>query len=337
MALDTKKATYSEISRLSGISMSTISRILNNTTSVTSDTKEKVFSAMTELGFDISEYLTATAPKSSDLIIFNIPTLDNPFYSHIVQGAKASSTRHKYNLLINEMEITDKTIEAFLELLHTTRAAGIIISNYVEPSLLQKIADTTSIIQCCECDKTLGIPFVTVDDVLAAKSAVRHLISLGKKKISFINGPIHYKYAKDRLTGYREALEQSQTPVDPSLIIQLNEVNYDMAVSAVMQILSSQNRPEAFFCASDVYAAAVIKATRKFGLKVPEDIKVVGFDNVEISTMCNPSITTINQPRYQLGFLSCEMLVNSITNKDNPMQSVYLETELLIRESTTNL
>ncbi len=336
MLPDSKKTTYLEISQLSGVSMSTISRVLNNSPEVTQKTREKVLSAMESLGYSVSEYLIANNTKASNLIIFNIPSLDNPFYSLIIQGAKASASRHQYNLLINESELTELTVDSFLDLAKKTKAAGIITTNYIEPSILQKISDSVTMVQCCECDKTVGIPFVTVDDVTAARSAVSHLLSLGKKSISYINGPLYYKYAKDRLQGYIEALENAEMAVDTNLIVQLSEVNYDMAVSAVMQILGSQNRPDAFFCASDVYAAAVIKAARKSKLRVPEDITVIGFDNVEISSMCNPSITTVNQPRYQLGFLSCEMLVNNFTNEENPMKSVYLETELLIRESTSH-
>ncbi len=336
MILDNKKTTYLEISQLSGVSMSTISRVLNNSPEVTQKTRDKVLSTMESLGYNTSEYIISSNTKSSNLIIFNIPSLDNPFYSLVIQGAKASASRHKYNLLINETEITNLTIDTFLDLVKKTKAAGVITTNYIESSVLQKITDTVTIVQCCECDKNLDIPFVTVDDVAAARSAVNHLISLGKKNISYINGPLCYKYAKDRLQGYVEALENAQIPLDTNLIIQLSEVNYDMAVSAVMQILGTQNRPEAFFCASDVYAAAVIKAARKLQLNIPEDITVIGFDNVEISAMCNPSITTVNQPRYQLGFLSCEMLVNNISNEGNPIKSVFLETELLIRESTSH-
>ncbi len=335
MLPENKKTTYLEISQLSGVSMSTISRVLNNSPEVTQKTRDKVLSAMESLGYSTAEYHITANTRSSNLIIFNIPSLDNPFYSLIIQGAKASASRHQYNLLINETELTGLTVDSFLDLVKKAKAAGVITTNYIEASILQKIADVVTLVQCCECDKTLGIPFVTVDDVTAARSAVNHLISLGQKNIAFVNGPVYYKYARDRLQGYIEALENAQMPIDNSLIIQLSEINYDMAVSAIMQVLGSQNRPNAFFCASDVYAAAVIKAARKSNLNVPEDITVIGFDNVEISSMCNPSITTVNQPRYQLGFLSCEMLVNNFTNEDNPMKSVYLETELLIRESTT--
>ena len=159
-------------------------------------------------------------------------------------------------------------------------------------------------------------------------------MSLGKKNIAFINGPIHYKYARDRLTGYINALENAHIEINPDFIIQLQEINYDMAVSAALQLMYSPNRPEAFFAISDVYAAAVIKAAQKAKLRIPQDIIVIGFDNIEISAMCTPSITTINQPRFQMGFLSCEMLINRMHGNNLPLPNLYLETELIVRNST---
>ena len=332
-----KKTTYSDIAHLSGVSLATISRILTNSTSVKAETKQKVLDAMKKLGYNTADFFKAPKEAVRGLIIFNIPTLDNPFYGLIIQGAKASAARHRYNLLINENHITEKTADGFLDLLKHTKAAGLILANHIETSLLCKINSALPLVQCCECNKMPSVPFVTIDDISAAHSAVNHILSLGKKNIAFINGPIQYKYAKDRLAGYIEALENGGKTVDPALIIQLQEINYDMALSAALQLMHSPNRPDAFFTASDVYAAAVIKAAQQAGLRVPQDIAIVGFDNVEISAMCNPSITTINQPRFQMGFLSCEMLVNRILGNDMPIQNLYLETELIVRNSTASV
>ena len=108
-----------------------------------------------------------------------------------------------------------------------------------------------------------------------------------------------------------------------------------MALSAAYQLLNSSNRPDAFFCSSDVYAAAVIKAAKKVNLSVPNDIAVIGFDNTEISSMCTPAITTVNQPRYQMGLVGCDMLTERINDKTLPVRGMYLETELIVRESST--
>ena len=329
-----KKNTYSDIAKLSGVSLATISRVLTKSTSVKEITRQKVLDAMKQLGYDTAEYLLSPQNIGGNIIIFNIPSLDNPFYSLIIQGARASAARHRYNLLVNETHITEKTADSFTNLLKDTKAAGLITTNHIQPHLLQKLNTALPIVQCCECDKSSSIPFVTIDDISAAKTAVNHILSLGKKNIAFINGPIHYKYARDRLTGYVNALENAHIEINPDFIIQLQEINYDMAVSAALQLMYSPKRPEAFFAISDVYAVAVIKAAQKAKLRIPQDIIVVGFDNIEISAMCTPSITTINQPRFQMGFLSCEMLINRMHGNNLPLPNLYLETELIVRNST---
>ncbi|AEV28758.1 transcriptional regulator [Sphaerochaeta pleomorpha str. Grapes] len=333
MVKEANKITYSKIAELSGISMATISRVMNNSTNVKEETRRTVMDAMRQLGYDTTD-LEAIAAKSNDLLIFNIPSLDNPFYSLIIKGAKASAERNGYNMLINEDPIDDRSIDTFIALLKKTNAAGILSTNCISKQNLMKLDAILPIVQCCECDPSLDIPFVTIDDVSAARNAVEYILSLGRRRIAFINGPLQYKYARDRLKGYLEALEDAHIERDPDIIIQLQEINYDMAVSAVFQLLNSEKRPDAFFASSDVYAAAAIKATKRTALKVPRDIAIVGFDNIELSSMCSPSITTVNQPKFQLGLLSCEMLIKRICKEQIPIRSMYMDTELIVRETT---
>ncbi len=330
-----KKIRYVDIADASGISLATISRVLNKSPNVKDETRRQVLTAMKSLGYDTAG-LDAPAVPGGNLIIFNIPSLDNPFYSLIVQGARAAATRNHYNLLLNEDPIHEKSIDAFIELLKQTKAVGLIITNCISKTLLKRLGDLLPVVQCCECIPELPYPFVTVNDIAAARNAVEYIVSLGKRRIAFINGPIQYKYAQERLQGYQNALQAAGFVQDPELVIQLPEINYDMALSAAFQLMNSPKRPDAFFASSDVYAAAAIKAVSRIGLHVPEDIAVVGFDNIEISSMCTPSITTVNQPRYQLGLLSCDLLTKLINKETIPIQHMYLETELIVRESTNS-
>lgn len=329
------KVTYSEISRLSGVSLATISRVLNNSSNVNAETKQKVLTTMKNLGVDTSS-LEKKPSGYADLIIFNFPSLDNPFYYQIIEGASASAHRAGFDLLTNVNPLNDeRSVESLLSLLKKTKAAGLIVANCLSESLASRLDDALPMVQCCECVPSLGIPFVTVDDISAARGAVQYLLSLGRRRVSLINGPHDYKYAKDRLKGYIQALESANISIDPDIIVELREINYDMALSASFQLMNSPKRPDAFFTVSDVYAAAVIKAGYSSGLRIPQDISVVGFDNIQISEICNPSITTVNQPKYQLGLMSCDMLIKQIYNEEIPMKQMYLGTELIIRNTTS--
>ena len=327
--MERRKYTYEELSALTGASVASISRVFTKSSGVSPKMREKIISKLEELGYERASFEDTKHP----LIIFNIPALDNPFYSLIVQGAKDSAKRNHFDFLLYEDPL-DQDMDSFISLIVNTQAVGVITTSSLSKESLLTLAKAVPVVQCCECIPELDIPFVTVNDRRAAKNAVRHLLSIGKKRIAFINGPRIYKYSKERLKGYSDALEEAGLAYDEELVLELPKIDYDMALSGASQLLNSPNRPDAFFASSDLCAIAVIKATTRLNLSVPTDVAVVGFDNVEISYMSTPAITTINQPRYQLGLLSTDMLTRMINGESMSVTKMWLETELIIRDST---
>jgi LacI family repressor for deo operon, udp, cdd, tsx, nupC, and nupG len=329
-----KKATYQQLAKETGLSIATISRVFTGAQMVKEETRQKVLAILEESGYDISLLPSPEDAQDNRLLIFNVPNIGNPFYTEVLHGAKTAAMQRGYQLLIYEEHISDNTIANFLAMLQKANAAGLILTDHVPTPLLKKLSEVVPLVQCCEYDAALDIPFVSIDDVAAAKTATDYLISLGRKSIAFINGPLRYKYARDRLNGYKESLKNAGIPFDPDLIIQLPDINYDLAVSSLTTFWEGGKRPNAFFCASDVLASAVIKALLRQGINVPDDVAVVGFDNVDISIMTNPTITTISQPEYQLGFTSCGVLIERIHNPQTQFHSIVLSTELIVRESS---
>jgi LacI family repressor for deo operon, udp, cdd, tsx, nupC, and nupG len=329
-----KTTNYQRIAKETGISISTISRVFTGASNVKPDTRRRVLEAFKKYGYDTAFIEKRRKPHENTLMLLNVPSTGNPFYSQIVHGAKTAATQRGCHLLLNEDHINENTIDNFLRLLRKIQAGGLITTNHMDPVYLKRISETVPLVQCGEYDADFDLPYVSIDDAGATRTAMEYLFSLGRKNIAFINGPIRYKYARHRLRGYLEALQNAGISSDPRMRIQLSEINYNFAVSAVNTLFDSGKRPDAFFCASDVLAAAAIKVGMRRGFSIPGDIAVVGFDNVDISLMTNPTITTISQPQYQLGFSSCELLIEYITNSQIPMHNIILETELLVREST---
>lgn len=192
-------------------------------------------------------------------------------------------------------------------------------------------------VQCCEYNEEATYPYVSIDDFTAAENATNYLISCGCTKLAFINGPATFKYANKRYEGFSSALSKAEISIPPNWVVQLPEINYEMAYSAVCRILNSETRPNAFFTISDIFAAAVIRAAKRFHLHVPKDIMVVGFDNIDLSSMTSPSLTTVNQPGFQQGYSACELLLKIIENPSVTPRSLLLDAELIIRESTMKL
>lgn len=329
-----KSISHKQIASQSGVSPATICRFFNNSSYVGKNTRKKILDAMKALDMDISSYEEQFSPNSK-LIIFNIPNLENQFYNLIIQGANMMAKRSGYEILLTVNLFKDEQVLVdFIAFMKKIHAAGFVSTNHLPLPWIQKIADAIPFVQCCECVQTSTIPFVTIDDVKAAMMAVNYLISKGRKRIGLINGPLEYKYAQDRLKGYKQALQEANIEYDPSIVYSIQQINYEMALATSMQLLNSDNKPDAIFAVSDAYAAAALRASYKFGLSVPKDLSIIGFDNIPISEMCVPSISTVNQPKFQLGMTSCEMLIKMIDNVPFQNKQMFLNTELILRETT---
>jgi LacI family repressor for deo operon, udp, cdd, tsx, nupC, and nupG len=161
------------------------------------------------------------------------------------------------------------------------------------------------------------------------------ILNTGKKKIAILSGPQQYKYAKERKKGYLLALQAAGLQLNDDWVIQLPEIDFNMAYPACIQLLNSLHRPDAIFAVSDVFAIAAIKAAQTVGLNVPNDLVVTGFDNVNFSGFMTPSITTVEQPKYKMGYIATDMLIDHIEKKITEAQHVILDTDIILRESTT--
>lgn len=326
-----KKITITDISRKAGVSAATVSRVINHRSLVRLETVQQVEDAMSALGYAFEP--TPEIP-SRKTIILNLPEISNAFYREVIRGANTSAQAHGYDLLINITPINRNTIGSFCNLLHTSNAAGVILANCVHEDYLEQIAAIVPLIQCCEYNDHSDYPYVTIDDVAAAEMATEYLLSCGRNKISMINGPYSFNYARKRQEGFLNVLQGRDIFIPQSWIVSLPAVNYEMAYSAVCRLLNSDPHPNAFFVISDVFAATVIRAAKKYNLKIPRDIMVVGFDNIDFSMLTTPSITTVSQPSFQEGYSSCELLVEMIHNPEITPKPLILGTELVIREST---
>ena len=209
-----------------------------------------------------------------------------------------------------------------------------ITTNHISAEILRTLNDTVPIVQCCEYDETMDLPYVSVDDLTASKNVVEHLLKMGRRRIAFLSGPARYKYARARLRGYQEALRDAGLEPDAHLVVQFPEISYELAITSTMQLLRTANPPDAFFTTSDVYAASAVRAAHLVGLRIPQDVMVTGFDNIDFSSITTPSITTVSQPKLRLGLMACELLMEKIACPTIPNKGVLLETELILREST---
>lgn len=245
-----------------------------------------------------------------------------------------SIERHSYTVLINEGHIDHSAIDQLLKIIKQNKVIGLITMNNVETALFKKLSDVTCVVQCSEYNEETNLPYVSIDSVAAAKNAVEHLLSQGRKRTAFINGALRYKYARDRLAGYKKAHEEAGLPICEEYIIHLPDIDPDLATSAAMQLLSLNTPPDGIFTVSVIYGASILRACYLSG-KVPKHVAVVGFDNLETSKALIPSLTTVSHPKSQLGFLAAETLFEKLADPSIPSKKILLDTELIVRESSS--
>lgn len=327
------KCNIRDVAKIAGVSPATVSRVFNHSEPMKEDTRQKVLAAAQSLG-----YLPRTSlANDQTVLVLNIPSFGNPFYSDIIQGAKSAAAHNDCVLIVTEENFTDKTLPEYLALLRQLNAKGLIVLNYLTAEMESVISRRLPLVQCCEFDNGSSSSCVGIDNVHAAEKAVKHLISQGRTKIAFLNGPSSFKYSEFRLRGYQKALQECGIPFRPDWCVNLPDITVDYAYATATQLLTGSNLPDAIFAAADICAAGVIKAAIHKKLRVPSDIMVVGFDNIDISSMTMPSITTINQPRFQLGFVACNLLCEKLKNPEAERQTILMEAELVIRESTSKI
>ncbi len=324
-----RKVTILDVATEADVSVATVSRALNNKENVKESTYNKVIKAAQKVGYD-----NYTIQHKSNLILILLPDINNLFYSNIVNGISVAAKRNNYQEIIVRTGNHPLTEELVARLVYETHVEGVITLDPVAGlETMNNLLKRIPLVQCAEHIDHHEAPYVSIDDMSASKLVVDNIIAKGKKKIALINGPLMYKYARKRKKGFILALEQAGIQPNPAYIVELPEFSYETAFSMATQLLSMADPPDAIFAASDVFAVAAMKAAKRLGLRIPEDVGVVGFDNTDISTMCDPPLTTVKQPQYQMGYLASEMLIEMINEKTTPPKQLLLDVELIVRES----
>jgi len=330
---DDPKLTTKTIAKLAGVSIATVSRVLNHNTTVKEDTRRKILEIIEK--FNVNSSPAQTAIQSSRFILVCTTSLENPFNSLIIDGIQQAASENHYQVLILQLKGEFLSFEDYDNILKKISLAGIIlITSVIEQKLLELLTLSCPIVMCSEYCDVNSISVVSINNVLAARKATEYLISTGCKRIALLNSSLRWHYAQSREQGYLEALNSAGIKKNDDFIVHLPSIDYNLAFSLVSNLLALPEPPDAFFAVSDVLAVSAIHAAKMMGLRIPEDISVMGFDNIAISSMTEPSITTIGQPSVKIGYLSCELLIEKINNPACIRKKILLDIELIVRNST---
>ncbi|MCT2535427.1 LacI family DNA-binding transcriptional regulator [Aquibacillus koreensis] len=326
-------ANIQQVAQKAGVSVATVSRVMNNSSSVTASTRQKVENAIKELNYEPSVLGRNLRTSESRLILVLIPSISNPFYTEIINGIEDTSIKNGYNILLCETDSSVERENIYLNMIKNKLVDGAIsMDPAVNMEKLNQLALDYPIIQCSEYEEGGIIPYVTINNELAAYQAVKHLIKLGHERIALVNSDEKFLYARQRRQGYDRALKEYHLPIREELIYHTDYLEFDYGIQAMRKLLEVQEKPTAVFAVSDTLAIGALKEINQSGLQVPNDIAVVGFDKISFSNMTNPSLTTISQPMYKMGCTAATMLINSVVGKK--VENIVLDHELVIRDST---
>ncbi|AMQ06204.1 LacI family DNA-binding transcriptional regulator [Sporosarcina psychrophila] len=325
--------TIQEVAEQAGVSVATVSRVINNPSIVTEKTRLKVQNIITKLNYEPSVLGRNLRTSESRLLLALIPSISNPFYTEIINGIEDIAIKQGYNILLCATDSSPNREDIYFNLLKSRLADGIIsMDPTVNKAKLLELASKYPVVQCSEYDEDGSISYVTINNELAAYHAVRYLIKIGHKKIALINSHKKYLYARERRQGFEKALKEFDLPINPDWIYNTDSLGFEQGQLAMRHLLTVTERPTAVFAVSDILAIGALKEINTNGFHVPNDIALIGFDKISFSNMTHPTLTTISQPGYKMGSTSATMLIDKIKGKE--VKSVVLDHELVIREST---
>ena len=325
--------TIQVVAKQAGVSVATVSRVINNPNLVKEATRLKVQRIIEELKYEPSVLGRNLRTAESRLLLALIPSISNPFYTEIINGIENAAIEQGYNILLCETGSDPNREKIYFNLLRSQLADGIIsMDPTVDRVKLLEFADKYPVVQCSEYDEGGNISYVSIDNELAAYHAVRHLIKIGHTKIALLNSHNKFLYARQRRQGFEKALNESGLSVNTDWIYNTDGLGFEHGQRAMRQLLNLPKKPTAVFAVSDILAIGALKEVNMSGLHVPNDIAIIGFDKISFSNMTHPTLTTISQPGYKMGFTSAKMLINKIKGKD--VESIILDHELIIRDST---
>jgi len=324
-----------EVAERAGVSVTTVSHVINHTRPVSEQLSERVKAAMDELGYQPNQLARSLRVGATHTIGLILPDSANPFFAEIARGIEDTGFEQGYSVIICNTDNDQQKEQLYV---------SVLLEKQVDGMIFVSAGESTQAISALRARRK---PFVVVDRMVSnvetdsvmtdnargGELAVTHLIQLGHRRIGCISGPSALSPSADRLTGYRNALEAHGIPVEEALIVK-GDFHYQGGYAAALQLLTAPAPPTAIFALNDLMAIGAIAAAKKLGKRVPEDVSVIGFDDIDLAPYMSPALTTIAQSKHQMGVVATSLLFERIHNRALPPRFRILGVSLIVREST---
>ena len=328
------RVTISDVAREAGVSLMTVSRVVNDKGEVSPATRRRVLDVVEQLGYRPSSIARGLATQRTGTLGLVVPDIANPFFSDVARGAEDKACASGYNVVVCNTDESPQREAAALESLEEKRVDGLLLcSSRLADEDLREALDLhpSAVLVNCHLEG-YEVGAILLDDIGGAQTATDHLLQSGHQAVGFLAGPLASYSSAQRSKGYRAALEVARMCYNPAWVRSCS-FQVEGGRGAARKLLTEHPEITAFFCYNDLVAVGALQACVELGRRVPDDLAIVGFDDIPMAALVTPALTTCRVPRYALGEQAMQLLLDRIDGCTEECEEIVLQTELVIRAS----
>jgi LacI family transcriptional regulator, repressor for deo operon, udp, cdd, tsx, nupC, and nupG len=322
-----------DVARKANVSTATVSRVLTKPETVRERTTEKVLRAIKELDYQPNALARQLRRLETNTILVVVPDIANPFFSKVLRGIESIAIPKGYQVLLGDTGNDVDRENSYFNILKQKNADGLILlTARIDSQVIEEVARSFPVVLACEYIEGSSIPTVSIDNISSARKATEYLIELGHERIGCITGPLDVVLGRDRMKGYYQAMARNNLFVEP-VLVQEGDFSFESGFNLTLKFLALAKYPTAIFAANDEMAMGAIKAIQSKGLQVPNDLSVIGFDDLKFSSIIDPELTTIAQPAFDIGENAMNLLIKLINKEEVLREQIILDDQLVVRQS----
>ena len=329
-------ANIKQVAVKADVSVATVSRVINSSGYVSPELQERVLKAMRELNYELNGPARSLRSQETRIVGVLVPQLDHPFFSALSFGIERTFADHGYNTFICSAEEDSRKEEDYTLMMVRQRVDGVIIgpTGYSEANLKRLIEQDIPVVLVDRDFPELDVNRVIINNFQGGYDGTKHLLELGHRHIGVIGAHEYSGALAQRTQGIFQAFADFDPALQPELVLSNNLQQFEQGYDCAKQLCQQNPDLTAIFALTDVLAVGALRAASELGLRVPQDLSIIGFDNIALASFVVPPLTTVAQPIYAIGETAARILLRQMDDSDQPTETVTFETELLVREST---
>jgi LacI family repressor for deo operon, udp, cdd, tsx, nupC, and nupG len=327
--------TIIDVARHARVSTATVSRTLSRPSGVKDELRERVLASIDALGYVPNRAARSLRTQSASKILVTVPDISNPFFANIIRGAEEVARQAGFGVVLGDTRHETALENQYAQMLRRKEVDGLLFLGHRLPETLEGLISSNPgsapVVNGCEYSSDLGVSSVHIDNAAAGADATEYLLSLGHTRIGIVTGPLVSPLSRDRLKGAMDVAHRHG--ISDGIHVATGDFSIQSGCEAAARLIAAED-VTAIFCFSDEMAMGAIEAVRRAGLSCPEDISVMGFDDIRFARFLTPALTTIAQPSEEIGREAMTLLLNIIAGEQIAQKSITLTHELIVRKST---